>query len=119
VEPAVDFVTRAAEARGARPASLHGTDELMRTRDDMRAAFATLIAHGEAWMAHTVGLSPEAQERLRLARRRVADLSARAGASARDKAAVADRYVHAQPWFAVGLAAGLGLAIGALLFRRP
>jgi ElaB/YqjD/DUF883 family membrane-anchored ribosome-binding protein len=118
MEPAVDFVTQTAEARGARPASPHDAQELMRTRDDMRAAFAALVAHGEAWVSHVAGLSPEAQERLRGARRRVADLGARARAGAHDTAAAADRYVRAQPWIAVGLAAGLGLAVGALLFRR-
>ena len=119
MEPAVDFVTQTAEARGARPALPHGAQELMRTRDDMRAAFAALIAHSEAWVSHATGLSPETQERLRVARRRIADLGASAGASARDTAAVADRYVRAQPWLAVGLATGLGLVVGALLFRRP
>src|SRR5512135_1977407 len=105
MEPAVDFVTQTAEARGARPASPH-VAELTRTRDDMRAALAALRAHGAAFVANAAGLSPEAQERLRIARRRIADFSARAGASARDTAAVADRYVHAQPWMAAGLAAG-------------
>jgi ElaB/YqjD/DUF883 family membrane-anchored ribosome-binding protein len=119
MEPAVDFVTQTREARGEDSAPPHGVRELTRTRDEMRAALDALIAHGEAWVAHTAGLSPAAQERLRVARRRIADLGARAGAGARDTAVVADRYVHAQPWIAIGVAAGLGVAIGAMIFRRP
>lgn len=117
MEPAVDFVAQTREARGD-SVSPHGADELMRTRDDMRKAFAALVAHGEAWIAQTAGLSPAAQERLRVARRRMADFGARAGATARDTAVVTDRYVHAKPWLAVGFAAGMGLVVGAILFRR-
>jgi len=95
MEPAVDFVTQTREARGGDPASPHGVRELTRTRDDMRAALTALIAHGEAWVAETAGLSPAAQERLRVARRRLADLGARAGAGARETATATDRYVHA------------------------
>ena len=36
---------------------------------------------------------------------------------ARDSAAVADSYVRAQPWQAVGISAGLGILIGFVLGR--
>ncbi len=119
MEPAVDSVTQTREARGEDPASPHGVHELVRTRDEMRAALATLVAHGEAWVPHAAGLSPAAQERLRVARRRIGAFGARAGAGARDAAAVVDRYVRAEPWISIGVAAAVGLAVGALIFRRP
>jgi len=36
----------------------------------------------------------------------------------REAAANADEYVHANPWQAVGAAAGVGLLLGLLLSRR-
>lgn len=38
-------------------------------------------------------------------------------AQAADAAAMADDYVHAQPWAAVGIAAGVGLLVGLLMGR--
>jgi ElaB/YqjD/DUF883 family membrane-anchored ribosome-binding protein len=32
---------------------------------------------------------------------------------------MADNYVRAEPWTSIGVAAGLGFVVGALLFRRP
>ena len=71
----------------------------MRTRDDMREAFAALVAHGEAWIAHDRGpLARRRRNACASRRRRMADFGARAGATARDTAVVTDRYVHAKPW---------------------
>ncbi len=36
----------------------------------------------------------------------------------RDAAVAADDYVHDNPWAAIGVAAGVGFVIGALMARR-
>jgi ElaB/YqjD/DUF883 family membrane-anchored ribosome-binding protein len=41
-----------------------------------------------------------------------------AEALVKDKATKTDQYVHANPWAAAGLAAGIGLIVG-MLVRRP
>lgn len=37
---------------------------------------------------------------------------------ARDAAKVTDRYVHEQPWQAIGIGAGVGLLLGVVIARR-
>ena len=48
----------------------------------------------------------------------LADTQAEALARAKAAGQAADRYVHDNPWTAVGAAAGVGLLIGLLLSRR-
>jgi ElaB/YqjD/DUF883 family membrane-anchored ribosome-binding protein len=118
MEPAVDFVSQTEAARHDAYTPADGVQELMRTRGEVRAALSALAAHGAAWVTQAAGLSPVAQRRLRGAQRQLADFGVRAGANVRDAAVVADRYVQARPWTAVGVAAGIGLVLGTILFRR-
>ncbi len=59
-----------------------------------------------------------AEESLRLARIRLAQVEELALQRARDAATAADEYVHENPWQAVGIAAGVGLLLGLLASRR-
>lgn len=64
------------------------------------------------------GLRARATESLQSARRRLAAVETEAVREAREAAAAADDYVHANPWQAVGVAAGVGLLLGLLIGRR-
>jgi ElaB/YqjD/DUF883 family membrane-anchored ribosome-binding protein len=59
-----------------------------------------------------------ANESLQTARRRLAAAEKQAMQEARQAALAADDYVHANPWQAVGVAAGVGLLLGLLIGRR-
>lgn len=59
-----------------------------------------------------------AEESLRAARVRMNEASDEVSARARVAATTADEYVHANPWQAVGIAAGIGFVVGYLLGQR-
>lgn len=55
------------------------------------------------------------RERLRAALASGSDFTRRAVEAAKDKAQVADEFVHQKPYIAIGIAAGLGLIAGVLV----
>jgi len=59
-----------------------------------------------------------AEESLRSARERLTEASDEIADRTRAAATAADEYVRDNPWHAVGIAAGIGLAVGLLLARR-
>ncbi len=59
-----------------------------------------------------------AEESLRSARVRLTEASDEIADRTRVAATAADEYVRDNPWHAVGIAAGIGLAVGLLLARR-
>jgi len=59
----------------------------------------------------------DAQESLRVARARVADLSSVALAKTRRAGRAADDYVHINPWQVISIGAVAGLVLGILLAR--
>ena len=59
-----------------------------------------------------------AEESLRSARVRLTEASDEIADRTRAAATAADEYVRDNPWHAVGIAAGIGLAVGLLLARR-
>lgn len=59
-----------------------------------------------------------AEDALRAARERLAELEGKARDHARIAASDADRYVHENPWQAVGIAAGVAFLLGVLVSRR-
>ena len=59
-----------------------------------------------------------AEVALQKARETAATLEAQATARARQVAAATDQHVRENPWTAIGVAAGIGLAIGLLIGRR-
>ena len=95
-------------------------------RDKVMADLRTLIADAEELLSATAGQTGNGASALRdkvsatLERAKVSLADTQAEALARAKAAgqAADRYVHDNPWTAVGAAAGVGLLIGLLLSRR-
>jgi ElaB/YqjD/DUF883 family membrane-anchored ribosome-binding protein len=102
-------------------------DELRSTKDDMVSEFRNLIAEGESLLRATSSLSGDAlnkareqfRDKLAVAKTRAADYSAMARARGREAAVMADDYVHDNPWAAIGVAAGVGFILGALMSRRP
>src|SRR3954447_22628807 len=59
-----------------------------------------------------------AEESLRSARERLTEASDEIADRTRAAANAADQYVRDNPWHAVGIAAGIGFAVGLLLARR-
>lgn len=59
-----------------------------------------------------------AEESLKAAKARIAEVEAAVVARAKAAAKATDEYVHANPWTAVGTAAAIGFALGILVARR-
>lgn len=59
-----------------------------------------------------------AEESVRNAKARLAEVEGQALERARELAGDADQYVRGNPWQAVGIAAGIGLLLGVLMTRR-
>jgi len=59
-----------------------------------------------------------AEESVRQAKARLANVEEQALERARELAGDADEYVRGNPWQAVGIAAGVGLLLGLLMSRR-
>jgi ElaB/YqjD/DUF883 family membrane-anchored ribosome-binding protein len=86
----------------------------------------TLVADTEALLAATAGqagekvaeLRAQAENAIRRARARLSDLEDEFAAKVRESARATDEYVRANPWRAVGIAAGAGLLLGVLLCWR-
>lgn len=97
-----------------------------RSKDELMDDVRNLVRDGEALLRNTTNLSSEAlaqarnQFRGQLGKARESvDAASRAAVARGRKAAVAtDKYVHANPWPAIGTAAAAGLLIGVLLARR-
>ncbi len=58
------------------------------------------------------------RERLQQASDRLSDIQEDAFERARVAGQAADAFVHAKPWPAIGLAAGIGVLVGLLISRR-
>jgi ElaB/YqjD/DUF883 family membrane-anchored ribosome-binding protein len=92
------------------------------TTEKLMADLRIVIGDAEELLKATAGQAgakvdearARAQESLRAARERLEQAGAAAGASMRE----IDAQVRANPWAAVGIAAGVGLVIGVLLARR-
>jgi|SRR5687767_8185594 ElaB/YqjD/DUF883 family membrane-anchored ribosome-binding protein len=95
------------------------TDRLM---SDLR----NVLEDAEALLTATAGQAGEriqkarerAQETVRVARERLVDTQEEVVKQARKAAKETDRYVHDNPWQAVGIAAGVAFIIGVLVSRR-
>jgi len=94
-------------------------DKLM---EEMRA----VVEHAEALLHATAGQAgagigdarARAEDSLKAARARLASIEDDISVRAREAAQQADRYVHDNPWTAIGVAAGVGLLLGVLIARR-
>jgi ElaB/YqjD/DUF883 family membrane-anchored ribosome-binding protein len=96
------------------------------TKEQLINDFKVVIADAEAILKASASQSGEqlaalrvkATESLAAAKEKLAEAQVLAKQKGLIAAAATDRYVHESPWVAVGVAAGLGLVVGALLNRR-
>ena len=96
------------------------------TTDKLMQDMQTVVGDAEDLLKATAGQTGEriekvrakAEESVRFARRRLQETSQAAQAKAREAALSVDDQVHKNPWTAVGVAAGVGLAVGILIGRR-
>ena len=96
------------------------------TKEQLIHDFKVVIADAEALLKATAGQGGEAVAAMRakveasLATAKEKMAEAQAALLLRTKAAAraTDEYVHAHPWKAIGIGAGVGLVIGLLIGRR-
>jgi ElaB/YqjD/DUF883 family membrane-anchored ribosome-binding protein len=106
------------------------SDAVAKEKDKLLRDFNEVVADAEQLLKAVASaggdkaqvLRESVEEKLAAARERLAGLEREAVAQARAAARSADEYVHANPWQAVGIAAGvgtlLGLVFGLLAARR-
>lgn len=95
-------------------------------RDQLVTDMKAVIADAEDLLKATTGAAGEriaaararAEETLRSARQRLANIDDVVVDEAKKAARTADQYVHEHPWGAVGIAAVAGVLIGVLISRR-
>lgn len=95
-------------------------------REQLAADMKSIIADAEELLKATASATGDristararAEESLRSARERLANLDDAALAQVKEVAKSADDYVHEHPWGAVGIAAVAGLLLGVLISRR-
>ena len=83
---------------------------------DAQELLATMGSEGGAKLAET---KKRVQASIEAARKQLGELQASVAESAKAAAATTDRYVHDNPWSAIGIGTGIGLAVGYLIARRP
>lgn len=85
-----------------------------------------VVDDAEALLKATAGQAGEkvesarqrAGESVKAARERLGELEGEVRVRAREAARTTDRYVHENPWGAIGMAAGIGFILGLLSGRR-
>ena len=101
-------------------------DEFERARGRMAGDFRTMITDSEDLLKAAATVSGEGftaarakfEEKLRRAKATLADASQPVFDKTRETAAVANDYVHGNPWTAIGVAIATGVLIGFLAAKR-
>lgn len=96
------------------------------SRDKLVQDFKLVIADAEELLRATAAQAGEKvaaareriQDRIHTAKIRVAEAEEVLMARTREAARVTDEFVHEKPWYAVGIAAAIGLVVGMLIGRR-
>jgi ElaB/YqjD/DUF883 family membrane-anchored ribosome-binding protein len=96
------------------------------SRDKLVADMKVVIADAEELLKATASAAGEKvsaarvrmEDSLRAAKIKVAEAQDIVSDKAKAAARATDDYVHANPWRAVGIAAGVGLVVGMLISRR-
>lgn len=96
------------------------------TTDKLMQDMQTVVVDAEDLLKATAGQTGEriekvrakAEESVRFARRRLQETGQAVQAKAQEAALGVDEQVRKNPWTAVGVAAGVGLAVGILIGRR-
>ena len=83
---------------------------------DAQELLATMGSEGGAKLAET---KKRVQASIEAARKQLGELQASVAESAKAAAATTDRYVHDNPWTAIGIGTGIGRVVGYLAARRP
>ena len=95
-------------------------------RDQLVADLKAVVADAEELLRATKDAAGErvsaararAEETVKRARAKLANLDDMVVGRAKDAAKTADEYVHENPWNAVGIAAIAGILVGILIARR-
>lgn len=104
----------------------HAVDQFDRARSRITHDLRTMIADSEDLLNAVGSVSGEGfsaartafEEKLRAAKTRLAEASQPILDRTRETAAVADNYVHGNPWSTAGIAIAAGVLIGLLVARR-
>jgi ElaB/YqjD/DUF883 family membrane-anchored ribosome-binding protein len=96
------------------------------SRDKLVQDFKLVIADAEELLRATAAQAGEKvsaareriQDRIHTAKLKVAEAEEALMVHTREAARVTDEFVHDKPWYAVGIAAGVGLIVGMLIGRR-
>jgi ElaB/YqjD/DUF883 family membrane-anchored ribosome-binding protein len=96
------------------------------SRDKLVQDFKLVIADAEELLRATATQAGEKvtaareriQDRIHSAKIKVAEAEEALMVRTREAARVTDEFVHDKPWYAVGIAAGVGLIVGMLIGRR-
>ena len=102
------------------------TGSIPDAREQLVGDMKAVIADAEELLKATTGATGEritaararAEETLRAARQKLADLEDAVVDQAKEAARAADEYVREHPWGAVGIAAVAGLLLGVMISRR-
>ena len=105
---------------------MNQVDEFNRAKTRMAGDIKSVIADGEDLLKAAAEVSGEGfavarqkfEKKLGSAKARLADASQAAVEKTRETATAANRYVHDNPWPAIGIAAAAGILIGLLAARR-
>ncbi len=95
-------------------------------KDKLLAELRNVVNDAEELLKATAGdasvsaaeLRGRIQARLQQAKQNMAELQEVAVAKVKEAGKATDAYVHDNPWKSVGVAAGVGLLLGALLTRK-
>jgi ElaB/YqjD/DUF883 family membrane-anchored ribosome-binding protein len=102
------------------------SDTIEPSRSKLVDEFSTVLTEAEEMLkraANETGetakdLRSQVEAKLLTAKLRLQELEGQAVDRAKEAARATDDYVHSHPWQAIGIAAGVGVAIGLLLNRR-
>ena len=105
---------------------MNQVDEFNRAKTRMAGDIRSVIADGEDLLKAAAEVSGEGfavarqkfEKKLGSAKARLADASQAAVEKTKETAVIANRYVHDNPWPAIGVAAVAGILIGILASRR-
>ena len=108
------------------PGDVTGTGPEQVTMDNLIVDVRTVIADTEELLKATANQAGariaearvKLEQSLTVAKARIAEAQEAALARTKVAAEATDRYVRANPWNAVGIAAGVGFVLGLLITRR-
>lgn len=102
------------------------SDSIEQARATIVDEFSSVLTEAEEMLqraANETGdkakdLRAQVEKKLLAAKLRLQELQGQAIDTAKDTARATDDYVHDHPWQAIGIAAGIGFAVGLLMNRR-